>query len=125
MRRTLAGLAVVALLLAPVTGARGSSKELQIIETKLTGTTLTVLVENTTGDLVDGRLLGFFNNGNGTHPDQEAFEKIEPGVHEYILEFPSGSVAPIAVVDDPDPTGVIVLPGHIILGTITDDITPF
>ncbi|HET9250806.1 MAG TPA: hypothetical protein VFP58_01660 [Candidatus Eisenbacteria bacterium] len=121
----LAGYAIVALGLALSTGAQGSSKELQIVDATIEGTSVVLKVENTTDALVDGRCLGYFNNGNGTYPDEKSFEGIAPGVHEFTLEFPEGSVAPTAILDEPDPIGTAVPPGTIVLGTITDDIHPF
>ena len=89
MHRAIAVLAIVALSLAASTGAaRASSKELQIIKTSIEGTSVVLVIENTTNALVTGRCLGRFNNGETIQDDVEVLTKIEPGVHEVTLDFP-------------------------------------
>ncbi|HEU4941599.1 MAG TPA: hypothetical protein VFT97_08280, partial [Candidatus Eisenbacteria bacterium] len=81
MHRAIAVLAIVALSLAASTGAaRASSPELQIIKTSIEGTSVVLVIENTTKALVTGRCLGSFNNGLTIQDDVESLVKVEPGV---------------------------------------------
>jgi hypothetical protein len=130
MHRAIAVLAVVALSLAASTGSAraNSSPELQIIKSSIEGTSVVLVIENTTKALVTGRCLGRFNNGVTIQDDVESLVKVEPGVHEVTLDFPEkGSVEINAIQDGPDgfPPGIRPKPGIVIVGTITDDINPF
>jgi hypothetical protein len=127
MHRAIAVLAIVALSLAASTGAaRASSKELQIIKTSIEGTSVVLVIENTTNALVTGRCLGSFNNGLTIQDDVESLVKVEPGIHEVRLDFPEKGPVEIAPIhDEPDPIGIRPKPGIVIVGTITDDINPF
>lgn len=125
MYRAIAVLAIAALGLAASTGgARASSKELQIVKSSIEGTSVILVIENTTKDLVTGRCLGSFNNGLSIQNDEASLVKVEPGIHEVKLDFPEkGKVGIVSIQDGPDgfPPGV----GIVIVGTITDDINPF
>ena len=125
MHRAIAVLAIMAWSLAALTGAaRASSKELQIIKTSIEGTSVVLVIENTTKALVTGRCFGSFNNGLSIQSDEESLVKVEPGVHEIRLDFPEkGKVGILSIQDGPDgfPPGL----GIVVVGTITDDINPF
>jgi hypothetical protein len=125
MNRRLAGLVAVALGLVLSTGlSPASSKELQIVKTSIEGTSVVLVIENTTKDLVTGRCLGSFNNGETIQSDEASLVKVEPGIHEVRLDFPEkGSFAIQAIQDGPD--GFPPARGIVIVGTITDDINPF
>jgi len=135
MHRAIVGVAIMALSLVALVGAAraGNSNELQVIKSSIEGTSVVLVVENTSKALVTGRVLGRFNNGLTFQDDIESLVKVEPGVYEIRLDFPEkGSVEITAIQvqsiqDGPDgfPPGIRPKPGIVIVGTITDDINPF
>ena len=128
MKPLLAGIAAIVIALAALSPrqATASSPELKITKASISGTSVTVYVKNVTkGSKVSGRFITYFNDGDATQ--SLTFNvSLEPGgVEKITAAFDPGKVSPNGVRDEPVPIGYILGPGIIIVGTITDDITPF